>query len=124
MQTGQYFLCGNDGRSSLEDLPLQQIPTALAAAGMVLAKDVKTTKDRILCGKSTVLDERLIDRLQKMDITHITVKGHPVTIEGEKSLKEEISYVEERFSRVTHIPPLMYLKKRIIKRLIETRRRQ
>lgn len=110
-----------DGRPPPEDRVLQQIPTAVAATGMVLAKDVKTAEDRILCGKDTVLDERLIDRLKKMDITHITVKGHPVTIEGEKSLKEEIRSVEERFSRVKHIPPLMYLKKRIIERLTKSR---
>ena len=100
---------------------MQQILSAQAKEGMVLAKDVMTPEDRVLCGKGTVLTESLLDRLEKMDIVHITVEGHPVEIPGEKSLKEELRDIEARFSKVKKVPPLMYIKKRIMQKMIESR---
>jgi len=89
---------------------------------MVLAKDVETPEGRVLCGKGTILTGSLIDRLKKMEITHLTVEGHPVTEEGEKTLAEELHDIDQRFSRVKHIPPLMHLKKRIQERAIAARK--
>ena len=100
---------------------MQQILSAQAEEGMVLAKDVMTPEDRVLCGKGTVLTDSLLDRLEKMDIVYITVEGHPVEIPGEKSLKEELRDIEERFSKVKKVPPLMYIKKRIMQKMIESR---
>lgn len=88
---------------------------------MVLAKAVETPEGRVLCGQGTVLDQSLIDRLQRMEISHITVEGHPVEVEGEKTIEQELREMEERFSKVTKIPPLMYLKKRLRERLITSR---
>lgn len=100
---------------------MQDILTAQAAEGMILAKDVETPEGHILCGKGTALTNSLIARLKKMEIIHILVEGHPVQIEGEKSVKEELQDIEERFSRVKNVAPLMYLKKRIQERLIASR---
>ena len=100
---------------------MQQILTAQAEEGMILAKDVLTPEERVLCGKGTVLTPALIDRLLKMDMVNITVEGHPVVIEGEKSLKEELKDIDLRFSRVEKITPLMYLKKIIKEKLIASR---
>lgn len=100
---------------------MQKILTVLAAEGMVLAKNIETPEGRVLCGKGTILDSGLIDRLRKMDIIHICVEGHPIQIEGEKSLEEEIQRIEKRFSQVDKIPPLMHLKKKIIERLTASR---
>ena len=100
---------------------MQQSPIILGAEGMILAKDVLNAEGRTLCGKGTTLDNRLVERLKRMEISHITVEGHPVEMEGEKSIKEEIASIEERFSRVTKIPPLMYLKKRLIEKMIASR---
>jgi len=100
---------------------LQEIPTIAAAEGMVLAKDILLDADRILCGKGTVLTAGLIDRLQRMEIAHVTVEGHPVEIEGEKTLAEELADLDRRFSRVNSIPPLLYLKRRIRERLLASR---
>jgi hypothetical protein len=101
---------------------VQKILTAQAAQGMVLARDVETPEGRILCGKGTELSASLLDRLKKMEISHITVDGHPVQEAGEKTLQGELLEIEERFSRVKHIPPLMYLKKRIMEKTIASRR--
>jgi len=100
---------------------VQQILTAMAAEGMVLAKDIETPEGRVLCGKGTVLTDIVIARLNNMDIQHITVDGHPIPVEGEKSLAEEVADLDRRFSRVTDIKPLMYLKKRLRERLIAAR---
>lgn len=100
---------------------MQQILSAQAKEGMVLAKDVMTSEGRVLCGKGTPLTAGLLDRLEKMDIMHVTVDGHPVEVPGERTLKQELEAAEERFSHVTKIPPLMYLKKRIMQKLVESR---
>jgi len=100
---------------------VQQILNAQAQEGMVLAKDVMTEDDRVLCGKGTVLTSAVIARFEKMDIVHITVEGHPIKVPGEKSVKQELKEIEERFKNVEKVPPLMYLKKRIMKKLIESR---
>ena len=101
---------------------MQQILSAQAKEGMVLAQDVLTPEGRVLCGKGTELTANLLDRLEKMDIIKVTVEGHPVSIPGEKSVKEELRDIEERFSKVTKVPPLMYIKKRLMQRLVDSRK--
>ena len=100
---------------------MQQILGVQAKEGMVLAKDVMTPEGRVLCGKGTTLTTSLLDRLEKMDIVHVTVEGHPVEIPGEKTLKQELEAVEARFADVTKIPPLVYIKKRIMEKLVQSR---
>ena len=101
---------------------MQEILTSQAKEGMVLARDVITPEGRVLCGRGTTLSTNLIERLARMEITHIAVEGHPVEVPGEKSLKEEIEDLDERFSRVEDILPLMYLKRKLLERLIASRR--
>ncbi len=100
---------------------MQKIPTILTAEGMVLAKEIPLEGGRILCGKGTVLTETIIERLKRIDIPFVVVEGHPLELAGEKNLDDELKELEERFSRVKDIPPLMYLKKRITERLIAAR---
>lgn len=101
---------------------MQQILSLQAAEGMVLAKDVFTADGRGLCGKGTVLTVSMIERFVRMEVSHITVEGHPVHVEGEKTLEQELADIEKRFSRVGHVPPLMYIKKRIMQRRIASRK--
>jgi len=100
---------------------VQQILTLQAKEAMVLAKDVMTAENRVLCGKGTVLTSTLIERFLKMDIVQLTVEGHPISSPGEKTLQEELQDIEDRFSEVNKVPPLAYLKKRIMKKLVESR---
>ncbi len=101
---------------------MQQILSMQAADGMVLAKDVETLEGRVLCGKGTVLSASIIARILKMEVPHITVEGHPVEVKGEKTLEEELRDIEKRFSRVKHVPPLMFIKKKIMQRLVAARK--
>lgn len=102
---------------------MQEILTSQAGQGMVLAKDITNQEGRVLCGKGTTLTESLIDRLKKMGVSHVAVMGHPVEVEGEKTLEEELRDIEKRFSRVVDTPPLMYLKKRLMEHMVLSRRK-
>lgn len=97
---------------------MQKIVCQQAAEGMVLAREVITPEGRTLCGQGTELSAAIIARFLKMEIPYISVEGHPVKVEGEKSLKEQLRDVESRFSKVSHVPPLMFLKNKIMKRLV------
>lgn len=97
---------------------MQKILLAQAKEGMVLAREIETPEGRILCGKGTELSEGLLSRLARMDIVSIIVEGHPVAEPGRKTLAEEMAEIERRFSRVNNIGPLVYIKKRLLQRLI------
>ena len=97
---------------------MQKIVCQQATEGMVLAREVITHEGRTLCGQGTELSAAIIARFLKMEIPYIAVEGHPVKIEGEKSLKEQLLDIEKRFFRVKHVPPLMFLKNKIMKRLV------
>jgi hypothetical protein len=101
---------------------LQEILSLQAKEEMVLAREVMTPDGRVLCGKGTALTTPIIDRILKMDISHIAVEGHPVEIEGEKTLEQKLADIQKRFSRVTHIQPLQYIKQRLMHRLVQTRK--
>lgn len=96
---------------------MQKILLAQAKEGMVLAREIETQEGRILCGKNTELSESLLNRLAKMDIVSIFVKGHPVEEPGEKPLLEKMADIEARFSRVNDIAPLRYIKIRLLQQL-------
>jgi len=100
---------------------VQRILLGQAGPGMILAKEILNPEGMVLCGAGTALSPALIERLAGMDIVDVTVEGHPVIIEGEKSLQEELQEVDLRFQRVEDIAPLMYLKKRIQARLAASR---
>jgi len=88
---------------------------------MILAKEILNPDGMVLCGAGTALSESLIERLTSMDVVDVTVEGHPVNVEGEKTLREELEEVDLRFKRVEDILPLMFLKKRIQARLAASR---
>ena len=100
---------------------MQRILLAQAEPGMILAKEILNPEGMVLCGAGTALSEALIARLSGLDVVDVTVEGHPVNIEGEKTLQEELQEVDLRFQRVEDIVPLMYLKKRIKAKLAASR---
>ena len=92
---------------------MQRIPLRAAKPGMVIAKEVRTADQTILCGSGTDLTQEIIDRLRRADITAVVVKGHPVQLPGEKPLKERLADLQHRFSRVKGDPVLNALMKLI-----------
>ena len=100
---------------------MQRILLAQTAPGMILAKEIFNPDGMVLCGAGTTLTPSLIERLASLDVVDVTVEGHPVIIEGEKTLHEELREIDLRFHRVEDIAPLMYLKKRIQAKMVASR---
>jgi hypothetical protein len=102
---------------------MQNIPISLAAAGMVIAREIKVAGDatgRVLCGKGVRLTDSLISRLRQLGIESVVVEGHPVKMEGEVTLEQMLEALDRRFSRLTNDPLMMKVKKIYRKRLIES----
>ncbi|QOX78415.1 hypothetical protein FY034_05535 [Trichlorobacter lovleyi] len=81
---------------------MQKIPLNLAAAEMVLARDIfknDSPTGMPICGKGTVLSDSLISRLQQMGVQSLYVEGHPVWQEGDRCLSEQLADLEKRFSK-------------------------
>jgi hypothetical protein len=99
---------------------MQTISISLAASGMVLAGEIRSSHEpnaRVLCGKGVTLTESLINRLRQMGIESVSVEGHPVKMEGEQTVGDMLAALDERFSRVAHDPLMMRIKE-IYKRQI------
>jgi hypothetical protein len=103
---------------------MQKIPMALVLPGMILAQDIKNEDNPDgppLCGKGVNLTESLIDRLNRMGIQSITVEGHPVRIEGEQSIEEELAVLDKRFKKVIDDPLMKKLKDMYRAQIIKSR---
>ena len=84
---------------------MQKVPINLAAPGMILAKPVTNEKGMPLCAEGTELSANLIDRLKKMNVNTLTLKGHPVDLGiEEKSTEEKIRDMTARFARLEGDP--------------------
>lgn len=71
---------------------------------MILARDVFKNDSPAgipICGKGTPLTTPLIMRLQNMGVQSLYVEGHPVQLEGDRSLDEQLSDLERRFCKTT-----------------------
>ena len=92
---------------------MQTIPIAKAEAEMVLAKDVKRPDNPngpTLCGKGVPLTSSIILRLRALEIQTLTVEGHPVWMDGDISLDEQLEALERRFKKVANNPLMSKLK--------------
>jgi hypothetical protein len=80
---------------------MQRIKVTQAETDMVIAQPVETSSGQVLCAKGTTLTANLISRLGQLDITHITVEGHPVD-DGKQmlTLEEEMAELDLRFRSV------------------------
>jgi hypothetical protein len=102
---------------------MQKIPIALAAPGMVLAREIMNTDNPSsmpICGKGVKLSESLIDRLQQMGVQSISVEGRPVIIEGEATAEQLLAALDQRFVRVEKDPLMMRVKELYRKQIQRT----
>jgi hypothetical protein len=53
-----------------------------------------------LCGEGTELTETIIERLKQKNVSHLTLKGHPVDLGDTKTVEQKIDELKARFSRV------------------------
>ncbi len=101
---------------------MQRIPLSLAQPGMVVAREVAGKDGKVLCGAGIELTGDLIQRLSRTGISSVVVEGHPVSLPGEKGLKERLRELDARFSRVKEDPVLRALMKLIAEHWIEKER--
>jgi len=84
---------------------MQKVPINLVLPGMVLAKPVLNEQGMPLCAEGTELTVTLIDRLKRMNVSFLTLKGNPVDMGGMvKSVDEKIREMRDRFARVQGNP--------------------
>ena len=86
---------------------MQHIPLQLAKDGMILAREVARPDNPSgapICGKGVELTSSLIERLKNMDVQHVCVEGHPVWLEGDKTLDEQLAELHRRFRKVGSHP--------------------
>jgi len=84
---------------------MQKVPIDLVKPGMILAKPVTNEKGMPLCAEGTELSAKLIERLKKMNVNTLTLKGHPLDLgTPEKTKEEKIKDMMARFSRVEGDP--------------------
>ncbi|HMK50073.1 MAG TPA: hypothetical protein VK435_08470 [Thermodesulfovibrionales bacterium] len=92
---------------------MQKIPLTLAYEGLILAQDIRNEDNPDgppLCGRGVTLTESLISRLNRMGVQAISVEGHPIRMDGEKTLEEELAVLDERFKKVKDDPLMKKLK--------------
>jgi hypothetical protein len=102
---------------------VQNIPISYAAAGMVLAKEIKADDNPAsppICGKGVTLTISLISRLTSMGIQSVIVEGHPVRLEGEMTLEETLQLLDKRFSKVADDLLMQRIKEIYRKQIIES----
>ena len=77
---------------------------------MSLSQPVEVSNGQILCAKGTELSEALIVRLERLEISNVTVEGNPVN-DGSprKTLEEEIVEFDRHISKVTNNKLMMVL---------------
>jgi hypothetical protein len=84
---------------------MQKVPIELAKPGMVLARPITNDAGMALCAEDTELSETIIERLIRMNVSHVTLKGHPLDLGGETKTKEQkVEELKARFSRVQGDP--------------------
>ncbi|TWJ18003.1 hypothetical protein [Geobacter argillaceus] len=92
---------------------MQNIPISQSQPGMTLAKDVvrpDNPNGSPLCGKGVELTAPLIMRLQNMGVQSIIVEGHPLWLEGDKTLEELLADLDHRFRRLDDHPRMQAIK--------------
>jgi hypothetical protein len=98
---------------------MQKIPLNLAEPGMILAKPIISDKGIQLCGEGTELTAPLIARLNKMQISFVTLKGKPV--ESGAIVPSTAACVQElnvRFSKIRNDPVMDKIKAAVLHALI------
>ena len=93
---------------------MQKIPLLLAEPDMVLARDIfrdDNANGPPICGRGVTLTDALIDRLKRMEVQTITVEGHPVRMDGDRTEEEILLALDKRFEKVEDDPLTNKLKK-------------
>ena len=92
---------------------MQKVPIELVKPGMVLARPITNETGMALCAEGTELSDTIIERLKRMNVSHVTLKGHPVDLGDTKTKEQKIEELKMRFSRVQDDPLMQKLQSAI-----------
>jgi len=101
-----------------EEAFMQKVPLELVLPGMILARTITNDTGMVLCGEGTELTDVIIERLKRMNVSHVTLKGHPVDLGDTKSTEQKLADLRDRFVRVQGDPLMDRLLKASEKALI------
>jgi hypothetical protein len=88
----------------------QRILVTQAAPGMELARPVLLPDRMVLVGEGAVLTDVMITQMLKRSIKRIVVRGQPVNRSTNSDFETRMVALDERFSRVHHIPLMRALR--------------
>jgi len=94
---------------------MPRIPIDKVMPGMCLAEPVTNEIGLVLINEGTVLNETLIEKLKKMNLNSLKIKGEPQPV---VSKEEMLTELDERF-KIVESKPYMATIKKIIKEHIE-----
>lgn len=98
---------------------MQKVPIDLVKPGMVLAKPILNDSGMALCAEGTELTASIIERLIKINITHVTLRGNPVDLGIEiKSKEQKVKELHARFEKVKDDPLMDRIKTSIEKAIL------
>jgi hypothetical protein len=75
---------------------MQRVSINKLKPGMVLAKSITNESGMVLLSEGTALTDSLIMRLNRMDITSVSIEGASTS---DKSREERLSELDRRFSK-------------------------
>lgn len=98
---------------------MQRLSLDLLKPGMVLAKAVLNEKGMALCGEGAELSAAMIERLKRMCVSSVVVKGQPVDLgESAKTKEELVADMQARFTPVDGDPLMEVIKTAIGKAIM------
>ena len=98
---------------------MQRVLIDMVKPGMILAKTVTNEKGIALCAEGTELNANLIERLKKVDVKRVTLRGHPVDLgESEETKEQKLARLEERFAMLKGNTIMERLKQAIINAML------
>ncbi|HWR69137.1 MAG TPA: hypothetical protein VN416_08965 [Desulfomonilia bacterium] len=83
---------------------MQKVPIELVRPGMILARTINNDAGMALCGEGTELTDVIIERLKRMNVSHVTLRGHPVDLGQTKTKEQKIVELKARFIHVQGDP--------------------
>jgi hypothetical protein len=96
----------------------QRILLTQALPGMVLSRPVVLPSKVVLCASGMELTDSVITRLMTRGIKRVHIVGRPLPGPSREAFGEGMAKLQERFSRVRHVPLMVSLQQIVEKAIV------
>jgi hypothetical protein len=96
----------------------QRILLTQASSGMVLSRPVVLPSKVVLCASGMTLSDAVITRLMSRGIKRVHIVGRPLPSPSQDAFGECMAKLQERFSRVRHVPLMISLQQIVEKAMV------